>query len=108
MGCGYEAACKDCKVRTTQLGYGGYSTWLTHTSTLAEYDAASAEKRALIKNQNWRRFLEKHEGHAFFNWSEDYSTMTDGVLFWDDFGDGQAPPPVDMRDYEIWDMGWDK
>jgi hypothetical protein len=97
MGCGYEAACIDCKVRTPRLGYGSYSSWLSHTRTLAEYDAQPVLLRMIPKNIAWRAFLAQHEGHRLAVWSEDYAELRAGVLEYDD----NILPPLDMRDFVV-------
>jgi hypothetical protein len=81
----YEAVCFDCRVRT-KLGSGCASTWLVWAKTTAEIDSAPEHLRTLAKNQRWRAFVLRHEGHELDTWSDDYTWEQGDVVSLDDGG----------------------
>lgn len=81
MGCDYKLACLDCKT-SYHLGYGSYSTWMTH-DTLAAFDADAAARPDVAdraKNQRLRRALVLHDGHEVSYVSADWTDVRAGVL----------------------------
>ncbi len=85
MGRDSEAVCLDCKERH-YLGYGSCLTWFDQAESIEDWDAqAKAEPNAatLHKNQLFRRFLEKHDGHKFLTWSSDWCSVSNGRLLLD-------------------------
>ena len=98
MGCGYEAACMDCRERAEQFGYGSGATWLVGCTTLEEFDRQPEELRRIPKNQAWRRFIERHQGHRVEIWNEDYTMERNGVIHYDQ---EVGLPPIDLRGFTV-------
>lgn len=81
MGCGYNYACRTCRV-TANMGYGSYTTWVTER-TLEAFQAVIARAPDLLdraKNQHISDFLTKHQGHDVYPINWDYHRARGGAL----------------------------
>ena len=106
MGRDSHFVCKDCK-KHYYLGYGCYSTWWDRVENVQEYDGKPDEHKNLNKNKNLRHCLDKHEGHDFFTYSEDWMHETGGHLYREGQHDDECEIE-DFDDYEYIDLWEDQ
>lgn len=79
MGRDSYSICRTCG-EYQENGYGSYTTWMDHHTSLADFDADTegGKYAHLGKNQNVRDFLARHQGHEI-EW-----TSTDAWYYDDD------------------------
>ena len=83
MGCDRQFTCVTCR-QTYNLGYGSYTSWVDGTDSLktyADFESLDSPHKTLLKNQNFGRCLQIHEGHDWLTWSYDYCSEENGDLY---------------------------
>jgi len=100
MGRSGNVACRTCKQKF-YLGYCSYTSWMDHrVNTVAEFDASDHPKKDMEWNQKYRRFLELHEDHDWFGWSEDFAGMQGNDLVSESNWHGPDILAKDFNEYE--------